>query len=253
LNSTNFGMLAFGCTLGAGLLAMLIRDRLPAHHVEGDSRETVKLVLGLIATLTAMVLGLLISSAHSSYDAQETALQQVAVHVYQLDRILGYFGQDASKERKTLHELLEGDIARIWPGTGGERSRVAPQSVQQEMEDLFRGISDLPAKTEAQHFAQNRALQLLVGLGETRLTLIEQSQGDLSKPFLFVLISWATILFFGFGLISRYNQTVVVALFVGAVSVAGAIFLILQLNKPYGGWMEVSSAPLTDVLAQIGH
>jgi Protein of unknown function (DUF4239) len=253
LNSTLVTLLTFGCTFGAALLAIFIRDRLPAHHVEGDSREVVKLVLGLMATLTALVLGLLISSAHSAYDTQDAELQQLSIHLYQLDRILAHFGQDAVPEREQLRQVLAADIERIWPSDRAGKQVLTSVTAQQEIEGLFEGIASLSPKTDLLRLGQSRAIELLGTIGETRHLLIEQSQGALSWPFLFVLMSWMTVLFFGFGLIARYNETVVAALFVGSLSVAGAIFLILQMNQPYGGWIHVSSTPLRDVLTLMGH
>jgi hypothetical protein len=244
--------MAFGCTFGAALLAMFIRGRLPAHHLEGDSKDVVKLVMGLIATLTALVLGLLISSSHSAYDAQETELQQLGVHFYQLDRILAHFGPDALQERELLRRVVAADIARIWPSEGVAGAKYAPLAAQQEAEGLFDNIASLSPKTDFQRLGQSRAVQLLTSVGETQRLLVEQAQGSLSWPFLLVLLSWLMILFFGFGVCARFNATVAVALFAGSVSVGAAILLILEMNQPYGGWMQLSSAPLRDALIQMG-
>jgi hypothetical protein len=251
LNSTMVSLAVFACTFGGALLATWLRARLPTHHVEGDSREVVKLVLGLMATLTALVLGLLISSAHSAYDAQDAELQQLSVHVYQLDRLLVHFGPEAAPLREQLRQILTADIARIWPTERGKKDTHAQLAAQLEIEGLFEGIAGLSPKTDLQHLGQNHALELLATIGETRHMLIEQSQGALSWPFLFVLVSWMTVLFFGFGLIARYNGTVVAALFVGSLSVAAAVMLILEMNQPYGGWIHVSSAPLRDTLSKL--
>lgn len=252
MNSTIVTLLVFGCTFGAALLAMFVRERLPRHHVEGDSREVVKLVLGLMATLTALVLGLLISSAHAAYDAQDAELQQLSVHLYQLDRILAHFGPAAVDERAQLRRIVAGDIARIWPEGNARVVRDAPIVAQQEIEELFEGIGSLTPKADLERVGQSRAIELLAAVGETRHLLIEQSRGALSWPFLFILVSWMTILFFGFGLIAHRNSTVAAALVIGSLSVSAAILLILQMNRPYGGWIHVSSAPLREALAHIG-
>jgi hypothetical protein len=251
MNSTLVGLLAFACTFGAALLAIAIHDRLPAQHLEGDSKDAVKLVMGLIATLTAMVLGLLISSAHSTYDGQEAELQQLGVHIYQIDRVLAHFGADASPQREQLRRILDADVARIWH-TGRERGVYAPWVVQREAEGLFESIASLVPKTDLERLGQSRALQLLESVGETRRLLAEQSRGELTWPFLVVLISWLSVLFFGFGLFARFNATVIAAFVVGALSVGAAISLMLQMNQPYAGWLQVSSAPLRNALSQMG-
>jgi hypothetical protein len=252
LNSAVVALVTFTCTFGAGVVGVLVRSRLPTEHLEGDSKEIVKLVLGLIATITALVLGLLISSAHSAFDAQEAELQQLSVHLYQIDRILAHFGPDAVKQRNLLREIVAADIARIWPTEGDAQSTYAPLTAQLEGESLFDGIATLAPKTELERVGQGRALQLLESAGETRRLLVEQSRGALSRPFLTVLVSWSAVLFFGFGLLARFNVTAVVTLFVGSVSVVGAIFIILEMNQPYTGWIRVSDAPLRNALAQLG-
>jgi hypothetical protein len=252
LNSTTVGLLAFGVTFGAALMAMFIGDRLPAHHLDGYSKELVRLVMGLIATITALVLGLLISSAHSAYDGQQAELRELSVRVYQVDRILARFGPDAIESRELLRRIVAADIARIWPNDAPGAAKYAPLSAQREAEGLFNGIAGLSPKTDLQRLGQSRALQFLASIGETQRLMVEQAQGGLSWPFLFVLVSWLTILFFSFGLFARFNVTVIVALFVGSLSVAGAVFLILEMNQPYGGWMSIPSTPLRDALTQMG-
>jgi hypothetical protein len=253
LNPTIVALVAFGSTFCAALLGIVIRGRLPPHHLDGKSEEIVKLVLGLIATITALVLGLMISSAQSAYDRQETELRQIGVHLFQIDRTLARFGPDAVALRDLLRRMVAGDIARIWPNDGDAPILADPMSAQMEGENLFDGIAGLTPKTDPQRVGQVRALQLLSSVGETRRLLVEQSTGSLSRPSLIVLVSWSTVLFLGFGLLARFNFTVMVAFFVGALTVAGAVFLILEMNQPYTGWMQVSSAPLRDALMQMGH
>ena len=252
MNSTIVSVVALLWTFGTALVAMVFRARLPAHHLEGDSKSVVTVVLGLVATLTALVLGLLISSAHTAYVQQQLELQQLGVHLFQIDRVLAHFGPDASEERARLRRIVVADIVRIWPGDGVGGPTYPPLLAQQEAEELFYGIGRLSPKTDLQRFGQSRALELLASVGETRRLLVEQANGALSRPFLAVLFLWFTVLFFGFGLSARRNATVVGALFVGSLSVASAIFLILESNQPYSGWMQLSSAPLRAALAQLG-
>jgi hypothetical protein len=253
LNSTIVALTAFVLSFGASLVAIVGRSRLPAHHLEGDSKDVLRLVLGLITTLTALVLSLLISSGYSAYQAQQTEVLQLGVHVLQVDRTLAHFGSDTNEQRDKLRQVLAATIARVWPADAAEAARYAPKLALQEGEELFDVVANMSSKTELQRVTQSRALQLLEGIGETSHILIAQSKGSLSRPMLFALMSWLAVLFFGFGLFSRFNATVVGALFVGAFAVSGAIFLIIEMNQPYGGWVQISSVPLRTVLAQMGH
>jgi hypothetical protein len=218
--------------------------------MEGGSTDAVKLVLGLIATLTALVLGLLISSGYSAFQAQQTEVQHLSVYVFQVDRTLAQFGPETREQRDELRKMLTGIVLRVWPTEGA--STLAPGTFQKEAENLFDGIAALTPKSELQRLAQNRALPLLENIGETCQILIQQSRAELSRPILIALLAWATALFVGFGLLARFTATVITALFIGALSIAAAVFLIVEMSKPYGGWIQISGASLRAVLAQMG-
>jgi len=117
---------------------------------------------------------------------------------------------------------------------------------------LFDRVSALKPATDAQKFIQGRALQLVAGLGDTRLLLTEQARNAISWPFLVVLVFWLAMLFVGFGLFAKRNATIVAALLLGALSVSGAIFLILEMNRPYTGMMQISIEPIRFVLSRMG-
>jgi Protein of unknown function (DUF4239) len=249
VNSTTVAVLVFICTFGASLLAIAVRRHMPADHLEGDSKDAVKLVLGLISTLTALVLGLLISSSYAAYQLQQTEVQQLSAHFLQVDRTLAQFGPETHELRDELRKLIAGIVSRVW--SADVVATDAPARLQQEGENLLSAIVALNPKTELQRLAQSRALQLSESIGETRQLMIRQSQGELSRPILLMLLSWATALFLGFGLLARFNATVIASFFVGSLSVAGAVFLIVEMSHPYGGWIQISSAPLRAVLAEM--
>jgi hypothetical protein len=218
--------------------------------MEGESKDVVKLILSLIASLTALVLGLLISSSYAAHQMQQAQVQQLGVQVFEVDRTLAQFGPETQESRIQLRHMLTDIVMRVWStevfATGG------PEILQQEGEELFADISSLTAKTDLQRGAQSRVLQLLQSIGQTRHLLIAQSQEELSRPILWALLSWVTALFVGFGLLARFNATVLVALLVGSSAVAGAVLLIVEMSHPYGGWIQISKTPLLAALAQMG-
>lgn len=251
MNSILIAVLVFACTFFGALLGLRLHAKLPEQHIGGTSADVIKLVMGLIATVSALVLGLLISSAHRSYEAQQAEVQQIAISVFQLDRALERFGPEAGDARDILYELVQGEVVRASAPGGIKATINAPMQAQQAAAKLFDRISALSPKTDPQRFIQSRSLQLLVGLGDTRLLLNEQARSAISWPFLVVLVFWLTVLFMGFGLFARRNATVVAALCLGALSVAGAIFLILEMNRPYTGIMQISIGPIQNALIQI--
>ena len=248
MSSVTVTAVVFACTFFGALLGLYLHARLPEPHVSGDSKDVIKLVMGLIATLTALVLGLLISSAHRSYDEQEAEVQQLAVHLFQLDRALQRFGPDATESRNLLQRIVTEEIKAVATKDGTGLATDKPLQAQREVAELVDRVASLSPNTDAQRFMQGQALRLLTGLGDIRLLLNEQARGSISWPFLIVLVFWLTVLFVGFGLLAKRNVTVISALLLGAVSVAGAIFLILEMSRPYGGVMQVSIVPIRDAL-----
>jgi hypothetical protein len=208
--------------------------------------------MGLIATIAALVLSLLIASAHSAYDTQESEVRELAVHVVLLDRLLANYGPETADARTALKEVVTTDVVRIWPTEGAGSAKLPPTQAQNRGEDAFGMIGKLSPRTDEQRFSQARALQLLTDMATTRRLMAEQAGGSLSWPFFVVLVFWLVMLFVGFGLFARFNATVFAAHFVGALSVAGAIFLILEMNRPYSGVMQISSAPIHRALEQLG-
>jgi hypothetical protein len=245
------GLIVFACAFGGALLGIFLHRKLPVHHREADTKDVVKLVMGLIATIAALVLSLLIATAHSSYGTQESEVQALGVHIVQLDAILANYGPDAADARALHRQIVAAQLKRIWPDDGATNLR-APMSPAAG-EDLMDRVANMPATTDAQRLAKSRALQLITQIGETRGLLYEQAGGSLSWPFFVILVFWVVMLFVGFGFLTRSNATVLVAFFVGALSVAGAIFLILEMNRPYSGLMQISSAPIRSALAAISH
>lgn len=250
MNSIVVATIVFGCAFGGALAGTFLRARLPERHLDADSKDVIKLVMGLIATVAALVLGLLISAAHRSYEAQDAEVQQIGVHLFELDRALERFGPDTKEARDLLRRVVSVEFDHASKNGGAATDQ--PLRAQKEFAELFDRIGSLSPKTDAQRFVHGHALQLLTGLGDTRLLLNEQARGAIAWPFLVVFVFWLTVLFVGFGLFARRNATVIASLVVGAVSVAGAIFLILEMNRPYSGIMQISDAPIRNALTQMG-
>jgi hypothetical protein len=216
--------------------------------MEGDSKDMVKLTLGLIATLSALVLGLLISSGYSAYQLQQSEVQQLSVKAFEVDRTLAQFGHETQEARSRLRRMLTEFVLQVWPDG---RTDPGARALQTEGEKLFGDVVALTPNTELQRSVQSRVLILLQTIGETRHLMIAQSQAELPRPILYALLLWVTALFSGFGLLARFNWTVTVALFVASLSVAVAVFLIVEMSEPYRGIMQISKTPLLSVLSQM--
>ena len=244
--------ITFGVILSGALLGLVLSRKLPKHHIDDSSKDIVRLVMGLVATMAALVLGLLIASAKSSYDRQNGELAQFAAEIIQLDRILAVYGPEAHEARADFRLDVGRGIERIWPSESARSGNIALPEASQVPIEFYAVIANLNPATNAQRSAQARALEIAVNLSKTRVMMYEESGSAIPMPFLIVLVFWLVIIFMGFGLFAPSNGTVVATLFVGALSVAGALFLILELDHPYEGLMHLSSAPLRSAMSQIG-
>jgi hypothetical protein len=246
-------LIAFGCISGGMLLGMFLRGVIPEHHLSDDSRDVVKLGTGMIAMMAALVLGLLIASAKGSYDAINSGLLQSGSKVILLDRVMAQYGPETKEVRDQLRRTVASVIDQVWSTerTGHIDTKV-PDS-RTGLESLQDKLLQLSPQNGAQRWLQSRALEVTSDITESRWLLVEQ-QGisALPMPFLVMLVSWLVIIFFGFGLLCPRNATVIAVLLVCALSAAGALYLIQELDRPYGGLITISSAPLQNALAYLG-
>lgn len=238
----------FLCIFSGALLGMWLRKVLPAHHLDDETKELVKLGVGLIGTMAALLLGLLVASAKSSYDIRSSEVTQMAANVILLDRALAHYGPATGETRGLLKVAITQTIDQFWSNGGTER--IVPSQGAGNV--VYDKIQELVPHSDAQRALQSEAESILVNFGQTRLLLFAQSGKSISTPFLVVVVFWLTTLFVSLGLFAARNATAIVTLFVAAISVAGALFLILELDHPFSGLIQISSAPLHNALDIIG-
>ena len=250
MNTSLLSLVVFGCVFGAGYLATRLRAAMPAHHLSADTKDTVKLAMGLVATMTALVLGLLVASAKGNYDAEKSSVTAMSAKFVVLDRILAHYGPEAKPSRDLLHKSVEKLIARLWPDKKSEPVQIDP--TRSSGEALYDAMQALAPKDDSQRLLKSEALGVAVDLGQMRWLMFEQSGSSISGPLLTVVVCWLAILFFSFGLFAPPNGTARVALLVAALSVSSAIFLILELDQPFDGVIHISSRSMQTALDHLG-
>jgi Protein of unknown function (DUF4239) len=239
----------FVALVGAAFLGRRVRRYLPEDHLSADSRDAVKLAMGLVATMTALVLGLLVSSAKGTYDTARSEVIQMAAKVAFLDRVLALYGPEAAEARGELRAVVADAVGRIWSTDPGRAAQLAPN--QQAGDAFYIAIQRLSPHDDAQRTLKGQVTTLMVDLGQIRSLLVAQSIPSISKPMLIILVSWLVVIFFGFSLLAPPNATTTLALVASAFSVAGAIFLILELDQPFGGLIRIPSEPMITVLSRL--
>ena len=249
MSSLEVAATIFGCLMLGALAGMRLRVILPKHHLDSDTRDVVKLGVGLIGTMSALVLGLLVASTKGSYDLKKTELAQLAGNAILLDRVLAHYGPEAADIREHLR-------AAIRALAGGDRSKDPLEQLARaapiNREVIFDKIQGLVPHTDVERSLQAEAKSLAVTLGQTRWLLFAQSGTSISAPFLFIVVFWLTVLYLSFGLFAPANGTALTTLLISAVSVAAAMFLILDLDHPFTGLMQIPDTPLRNALAVLG-
>jgi hypothetical protein len=222
---------------------------LPEHHLADETKDLIRLGTGLIGTIAALVLGLLIATAKSSYDTQSAYVAQIAADLILLDEILNQYGLEARPVREQLRLVVDPLVNRIWhenPSGGAGRYELNPVG-----EQAVGKIVQLVPQNEAQRVFKERAINVAADVAQTRLALLVRTGGSLPLPFLIVLVFWLAIIFATFGMFSRLNALSITALFIFALSASGAVFLVLELSSPFSGLMPISSTTLREALAPL--
>ena len=214
-----------------------------------DSRDTIKLAMGLVATMAALVLGLLVSSAKGSYDTERSEVIQMAAKVAFFDRVFTNYGPEAAGARAGFHETVkEADAANVARRSGPCRRAWLPTREQAMQSIVPLRVSRHTMTRSAS--SKTKPPTLATDFAQLRSLLVAQSVPSISEPMLIILVSWLVVIFLGFSVLAPPNPTVILALMVSALAVSGAIFLILELDQPFGGLIRISSEPMLNAMHQ---
>ncbi len=243
--------IVFACVFAGALLGISLRRLVPEHHLNDDSKDVVKLGMGLIATMAALVLALLIASAKSSHDMQSTEITEMSADFILLDRTLARYGPETTDIRSLIPVTIANVLNQTW-SADAYRTENLDHALGTGADTFYGKIRQLEPRGDFQHALYAQTLQISMELGRKRSLLLEQTGGSIAMPFLVVLVFWLALIFASFGLFAPTNSTVIAVLLACALSVAGAIFLILELDRPFQGLLQISSAPLTNTLVHLG-
>jgi len=253
MNPTIIAIIVFTCTFGGALLGMRLRRTLPGHHFDADSKDTVKVGIGLIATMTALLLGLVTASAKSSFDAADSAVKKTAIDVLTLDRLLARYGSETGDIRKGLQRAIGARTDQIWPQGDSKRADLDPirSGAASQAEVLPDAIRALKPRDDSQRALHSRAMDLAEQLLQERWLVLAGTQTSIPLPFLVILLFWLTFTFASFGLFAPRSAMVLWVLFLCALSVGGAVFLILEMDTPFEGLLRISADPWRYALAHL--
>lgn len=232
-------------TFASGLIGLLHQSWQPREELAEETRDLINRTAGLVATMSALVLGLLIASASNFYNTQKSGLELVSARALQLDGVLRAYGPEAQPARGLLRDLVSSGYEQIWQSSGGVVTVPTIEGTETKMDAMASFLNRLrPTASETQKQLLSRATELFSSITDQRLLMSLQLNNSLSWPLMTILVSWTSLLFFGFGMLARVNVTTVAVMAVGAFSVASATFLIVELSTPYGGFLRLSPDPV---------
>ncbi len=235
---------AFILMLLGAAAGVALRRAVP-HHLNEHAKDVVRLGSALVATIAALVLGLLINSANGTYEAQRSEVRQLASDLILLDSLLEAYGEQTHGARQLLREAIGKVVDQTWEGKNLEPG-ATPLSGRAPV--LFAAIRGLSASTSLQQTLQDQAVETVIRLSRSRLALYERSKAGLPAPVLCVLLFWLMALFASFSLFAPLNPISIAALALVALCASGALFLILEMERPFDGVMHISPRVLLNAL-----
>ena len=241
---------AFALIVAGTLTGILVRAKMPEHHLTGDSKEVIRLATALVGTLTGLVLALMFAATRASFEHTSAAVSRIAVSFTELDEVLDDYGPAAASIRKQLRADLQPLMDSIWQDDAVAAGR-PPISRRSHATSVQTMVRELQPSNPSQASLQARALQITSDISQTRLALLAQPPDSVSTPFIVVVVLWLTFIFTTFAMSSKPNVTLTVVLCICILSASGALYLILELGLPFGGLMQVSNDALRNALTAI--
>lgn len=252
MSSITIALITLAILFVSAMLGFVFRIKLPEQHLSEDSMRAVSLCTGLVATMAALVLSLMLSSAKTSFDATGNQVNQLAVKVVLLDHALANYGPETKVFRQALHQGAAAIVKEMTDGNGLSLEKISTPATQGGLEGLQHKLLELTPTTGLQRSTQARALQICNEMEAIKWEMITQGQASIPTPFLVILVLWLAAIFAGFGVMTANNWSVAATFFLGALSVSAALFLILEMTGSLSGLMRVSVDPMQQALAHIG-
>lgn len=252
MSSMTIAFIALAVMFSGALLGLKLSSALPDHHLSAESKDAVKVATGLVATMAALVLSLLVSSAKSNFDDINNELIQSAAKVIMLDRTLANYGPESQAVRAHLKLMFSARAKQLISGDPAVIAQMDLKQASSPVERLQSAIHQLAPSNDQQRQLQARALALSADLTTMRVLVTLQLDNTVSMQVLTVVVVWLTLIFSAFGLLAPRNLTVGIAMFVSALSVSGSIFLILEMDQPLVGFISISKQPLLDAMNLLG-
>ncbi len=241
MNEVRIAVFVFLCLATASLGALFSYQRLPEHQRQDDTQATVRLIANIFVVMTSLVLGLMITSAKGRFDAINRDVHTYASDLILLDRMLLLYGPEAAETRGKLLLYAERAANGQWT-TNGELS---------DKTSIGTALRALAPTTAPQLQIWNDIREQYRKVLALRWSLVEQAEGSIPRPLVLMLIAWLVLIFATFGFRAPRNAVVVTGFVAAAALIGGAIYLIVDMDSPFEGPIQISPAPLQRTLIEM--
>lgn len=248
MNSITAGLLVAVCIFSGGIGGLYLHRFLPRDHLTRETQDVVKLGVGMLSVLASLVLGLLIATAKTSYDTTDQSIRNYAAELALLNETLRDYGGSASVPRNLLRDYTKGFLVQGWQKHGALDEEETTRVLLEHVRESIRALKPVDA---GQIALQQQAVEINMNLLRQRWLLIERQGPNVQRVVLVVLVSWVTIIFASFGMNAPRNGTVVAAFLICSLAIGASIFLILEMDRPLDGVMQISSWPVENALANM--
>jgi ABC-type amino acid transport system permease subunit len=245
------GLISFAAVFSGVVIGRFAARRLPSHHLSAETQSAVTVSVAVIGTLSALVLGLMISAANTSFSARSDEVRQLSLQLIRIDRNLRRYGPEAEDARAKLRAWATAKTQQLFPEKG--QPNPSSETTIQMLENVQDALLVLTPKDERQKYLQTLCVTLSSNLIQARWSLEARSGHSIPVPFLVLLIFWLAIVFASFGLFAPANHTTMAALLLCTLAVSGGIALIEDLDNPGSGFIHLPSDSMRRALTEISH
>ena len=244
------GIIIFAVILAGAFAGMMARRALPEQHLNDQTKSLVTSSMAVVGTISALVLGLLISNANTSFITRSGEVKSLSADISRLDQMLRLYGPEAVPAREKLRQYAERKTDDLFPDNPRDVQIDNPSTYQvfQQAEYL---MLELQTTDRHRRWFLEQAMTLASRIGNTRWLIAQQAGQGTPKAFVALMVFWLTLLFTSFGLFAPPNFISKMCLILCALSVAGAVEIILELEQPFSGLLHISPVPMQQTVQML--
>lgn len=240
----------FIALFGAIFLGSWIRSKLSEQHQAPETKDTVRQAMALVSTMSALLLGLLVSAASGTYNDATKIVDDMSAKIVNLDSTLELYGPEAAQARADLRTATQDVVNHIWAAQGNLPSRLGPRI--KTGDQAYTSLMKLAPKDEMQTSLKAEALRNMYDAFAISSALYTKSTPSISPFLLAVVVGWLAIIFISYSVFAPRNAMSLAAMGLSALAVFGALVMIWELDRPFDGLMAVSSEPMRIAIAGVG-